>query len=487
MCVLETYDKGYVFTGSERYEHNFGFWKSFIIKTDINGNLLWKKYIGENKFSTFINCLDETADGGLVLCGDFSDVDTVSYPFITKLNSCGEYEWSTIYKVVNAYSGYAIKIIEINRNNFIVAFVNVPEGSPGNIWSTIFKIDSVGDTIWHQTDNYVLHSLSVVKDSSILAAGYTFTSDPGEPEYVYIRSSLLKVSKLGKQNFFTIFGESEKLYTYANSAIENSDGSHLTVGGSFSIRKDMESVLYVIKYDSNGKIQWNKQCYDSSQIITNPQIFYYDGNDYIILSSQTEDHSPYYSTIKVMRMDTCGNIKKEKNYSEGLSIEYVSGIKTSDGKYLLSCMIKRTTSLQEIYAMKINHDLEIDSLFSNNYKYDTLCSHGIDSSTITLDSARVIYLDIKVPPVSVFKPVQEVDDFSVFPNPAEEYFMIRQKNSAPLTFSYILFDMTGKIVMSAERVRSAEEKVDIENLKQGIYFLKINTDKAGLYFKILKK
>ncbi|SEI03308.1 Por secretion system C-terminal sorting domain-containing protein, partial [Paenimyroides aquimaris] len=87
--------------------------------------------------------------------------------------------------------------------------------------------------------------------------------------------------------------------------------------------------------------------------------------------------------------------------------------------------------------------------------------------------------------VTVSLSVQELDlaQLSYYPNPAD----------SELNISYIeeinkveIFTITGQKVLSKE-FKSREVKVDLSGLSAGTYMLRIQTEKASQFIKIIKK
>jgi len=90
--IIETYDKGYLILGSYP---TF----SWLIKTDINGQILWEIIIDNypSEFPT-AQSIEATSDGGVLVCGNaFSGTSNKRSPFVMKLDACGEKEWCKLF------------------------------------------------------------------------------------------------------------------------------------------------------------------------------------------------------------------------------------------------------------------------------------------------------------------------------------------------------------------------------------------------------
>jgi hypothetical protein len=90
-----SYDKGYIIVGkhgSNAVEFNW------LIKTDINGEILWEKTLGSSSHIFQINDMAYNDFGDLYLIGLTDSYNNDNYdPLIMKLNSCGEKQWCRVF------------------------------------------------------------------------------------------------------------------------------------------------------------------------------------------------------------------------------------------------------------------------------------------------------------------------------------------------------------------------------------------------------
>ena len=119
--IIEAYDNGYIIGG--HYRHNNYLWYfGWLLKTDINGELLWDIKLGNQNgsYGTIISDVEQTSDGGLIMTGStyvFNNPDG----FILKLNACGEKEWCTIYKS-DAWMDYSTHVHQLVNGGYIMDF-----------------------------------------------------------------------------------------------------------------------------------------------------------------------------------------------------------------------------------------------------------------------------------------------------------------------------------------------------------------------------
>ncbi len=80
----------------------------------------------------------------------------------------------------------------------------------------------------------------------------------------------------------------------------------------------------------------------------------------------------------------------------------------------------------------------------------------------------------------------ENDQFQIFPNPTTNNIEIKglqnQSNS-----SYKLFDITGKLIQDLTPISETNNKVELTNLKSGVYFIHLFTDSKMIIHKIIKE
>jgi hypothetical protein len=87
--IIETYDKGYIICGWIYKNPNFTDY-GWIIKTDINGNILWDKKVGDGNYGMHFSDIIRTMDNGYIISGStgkYNNLTTFDAAFY-KLNCC---------------------------------------------------------------------------------------------------------------------------------------------------------------------------------------------------------------------------------------------------------------------------------------------------------------------------------------------------------------------------------------------------------------
>ncbi|HNX90141.1 MAG TPA: hypothetical protein PKH58_13780, partial [Paludibacteraceae bacterium] len=134
--ITNDYDKGMVISGMID-----GYTYSWIIKTDINGEIIWNKRIGNGNYYCWGENIEKTSDGGKILCGTWQKEDPEFDVFILKLNACGEIEWCKTLYTPGHYE-LCGKVKQTPEGDYILA-ANYFETNPFSRTS-LFKFNSSG-------------------------------------------------------------------------------------------------------------------------------------------------------------------------------------------------------------------------------------------------------------------------------------------------------------------------------------------------------
>lgn len=116
----------------------------FILKTDLNGTLLWGAFIGGDDEDNFRSVV-ETADSGFVAIGYHSPVANAQRTMIAvRFDKTGAVVWSRLYPTIETTVCKAI--VPADGGGYVIAgsvlnSINGPEG-------LLFKIDDQGDVLW---------------------------------------------------------------------------------------------------------------------------------------------------------------------------------------------------------------------------------------------------------------------------------------------------------------------------------------------------
>ncbi len=282
--VQETRDGGYIFAASKHLPDGgltgYGVKDvAFVVKTDANGNVQWKRTFDENieKFN-FIRggagSVQQTSDGGYTLA-ETSSRDGSGYSRVIKMDAGGNIEW--IKKFENTAlegtvvlqtmdDGYFLEVSRIsldidiwhikldtegneqrhkifNGKNWDVIYsiqlttdgykLAGNTGSNGSSDALLIKTDMNGDTVWSKTfagtNSDGFHSVQKTQDEGYILAGVTGAELVSDLMGNYYGDAwLIKVDADGKKQWEMIFKEHWGMFF--NSARQTSDGGYIISG-----------------------------------------------------------------------------------------------------------------------------------------------------------------------------------------------------------------------------------------------------------------
>jgi len=191
------------------------------------------------------------------------------------------------------------------------------------------------------------------------------------------------------------------------------------------------------------------------------------------------------------KTDTIGNYRKVKEIFL-LTNGYETVAYCKDNKFI-AVGNDATGGSWKIYAVKVNSDLEYDSIYTKPFTYDSLCPHPIVSDTVDPDCDNV-YVGIEEP----FKS-PETTRLKVYPNPAGDHITIEMpkylvvtntSSNIPSTTVYHqwkstlleVYDLSGKKVFEKEIPRNETElNLDVSNWRKGMYVFRLlyNSKEVG--------
>ncbi len=235
--IIELSDSSIVIAGFSNSFGNGGY-DALIIKTDKNGNTLWQKTWGGLDWD-FANSICKSSDGNLIVCGNtYSFERGNSDAFVIKLDLNGNLIWQKIYGGSNFDELKCI--IPTSEGGFIAAGTTMSYGEiNGDIWIT--KLNSTGDSTWFVTNGGNKHDKGngIVQDKfgDYLICGGTrsFPSSNGNDMDAYVcklsnSSSFIWKSTAGNSRDEEAFSIKNSVSNYGNIVITYGTNEFITFG-----------------------------------------------------------------------------------------------------------------------------------------------------------------------------------------------------------------------------------------------------------------
>jgi len=476
--VSEDYDKGFNILGMiNDYKY------LWLIKSDINGYLLRDKKIGNGTYWIWSSNIERTPDNGYIVCGTWTKFNNSFDAFIIKLNSCAEIEWcKTLITPTNYDMGIRVK--PTPEGNYIILGGYFATNPYSNV--SLFKLNVTGDLVWHQF--FPLDSVYyedqpydlLVDEDGYLIVTDRYCPDSGTTGPAVIRHHFIKTDTAGNQVWELTYGVNNHFYGWPWTVKKDISGDYYEVGNHLYLNGTANPAF--VKVNHNGFQSYYKDLLSGLIWGGLGSIDFLQDSLLVMVGRWYTDpntaHDGFFKT------DTLGQVKKIKEIFL-LTNGYDVGIKTFDDKFL-ALGSDATDGNWKFYAVKVNSNLEYDSIYTNPFTYDSLCSYTIVSDTIDPDCNNV-YVGIDEP----FKD-SGITKLNIFPNPATDHctfkipkYLVVTNTTSNISsttiyhqwYSTILevYDLFGRKMMEKEVIREITSvEIDVSRWPKGIYLCKLS-------------
>jgi hypothetical protein len=241
-AVWQTSDGGYIIAGQTWLIHgSFGNYDMYIIKTDMNGNVQWKKvFYWENEGADVALAVQQLTDGGYIIGGFTQSSNWASY--VIRTDASGNAIWSNIYPGVWQSECYDIQ--SASDGGFIYTGTESNFTTDGDV--LLVKLDANGILQWKKiygtVDADQGESISQLQDGGYVVAGMS-AGTGGSYDFYIVRTN-----STGALLWSTTFGGSGD--DRAFSVATTQDGSHLVTGWAWSYGQGLGDVYLVKLQDS---------------------------------------------------------------------------------------------------------------------------------------------------------------------------------------------------------------------------------------------
>ena len=240
-CVKQTTDGGYFLVGST-YTSGAGNGDIYVLRTDSNGDTLWKKKYGSGGTDLGTSG-QQTIDGGYIFCGTtsgFSAPGNKMYLLKTDLN--GNLQWSKVF-----LNGSAFSVLQTDDGGYIMT-------GTANGELAVIRTDFAGDTLWTKliggSGNDVGSCISKTQDNGFVIVGNTNSFGLGNIDMI-----LVKIDSNGNTLFTKTYGGAND--DKAASVQQTIDGGYVVSGLTNSYGTG-QSDIFLLKTDSIGNVVWSK-------------------------------------------------------------------------------------------------------------------------------------------------------------------------------------------------------------------------------------
>jgi hypothetical protein len=415
--VKQIANGGYVVAGTSRSYSVDSLNQIYIIRLSSTGNADWEKTYGSFAGSDEMGAhrISQTTDGGFII-GGYEDAFSVGMLYL-KTDSSGTISWG---KFVSGSTGtYGVEsILQTADGGYIIT------GNGGKL----IKTDTSGNITWSKS--YINGAISFcaqqTSDGGYMLAGETNFFGSGSYDMY-----LIKTDSSGSVSWCKTFGGT--LYDNLRSAQQTSDGGYILAGFTNSFGAGSTDI-YVIKTDSAGNLLWSKT-YGSAGDEMSFSVREAPAGGFII-AGQTNGFGAVTYSSYLIKTDANGT----------------SGCNDSTPLTLVTSPVVIATTLSEI---------------ASNYIPDTF------TPVSPIGAGLVEGLLCLSFPTAVAEVNGSENDFSIAPNPATNYFMIgfdKTISKGEVEF----YDVLGKMIFTEKINNETKKVINLTNISEGIYFVKVH-------------
>jgi hypothetical protein len=451
--VVQDVNGDYVISGTSGSYQDQTNAEAFLFRVDSLGAWKWMKYYGTDQVDNGQN-LALMDNGDLGICG-YSDGNRPNdYDiFLIRTNNNGDEQWMKFYG--GDSWDIANQVKKTSDDGFIVAGKTFSYGN-GGADAYLIRADANGDTLWTRTfggpDDDEFNSVVATLDGGFVAIGYTETNTYGMKD-----AYLVKVDQNGNELWEKHFGGIRD--DIGHSIDETAVGELIWTGEDRSdaaSNGNSDMAVYRLTADGDSIHSTVQTSYGGGSFDEIPYVIHPTADNGYITAGFTEGFWVDMNDFMLMRTNDQCVFSWAKIYSCIAFTEEVVGdmIVASDGGYLVANSTTHGEGPSNIQLVKT--DINGDGISSD-------CVTGID--------------DIEVGEMV----------FSYYPNPSQENLNITLESTENKSEKGVLrlIDSSGRQVLSDRAlVQNQVNRIDINDLKSGLYYLHISIgdDTAGRAF-----
>ncbi len=426
--AYETYDNGIILL-SENLGN--GIRRSgWLIKTDINGNVLWERSIGRHEqYLSLTDNMEPTSDSGVVVAMStrFFEQDPFGFyddPVFIKLNKCGQLDWCALISLPGTDNS-GTDIVQTN-DGFIGLYynLNVTNNDIG-----VVKMDFNGQIQWlftYDSDKIVDNipfDLVALDDGSSIVTGYGYYDD-GQSPNIKLKPLKLHIASDGDViNWQAIHYDNDTLRGGDYQTIKDNMGNLYSSG--FTITTQTYPYNYNKKTLRKQKVSGDDlEYFVLNDTISDNGFLDWMVDSTIVISGYTEgyDNNWWQYRADVMIIDTIDNVLHRRRFLDNYTGRNYSVNTTNDNKILATGSAEENPygPMHQTYLFKLTSTLEDDVYDPTPRVYDYACPGGVaPHDTIGMEQCDIVVS------AAHLASLPDIAVMEVYPNPVNDVFQVR--------------------------------------------------------------
>ncbi len=498
--VKSTSDSGYVYTGyAISGDASLGLSKElWIIKTDINGQIQWSKSYGGLKEEIGYAIIQ--SGNAYVAVGSSTSFSVGGEPdiYIIKVDLNGNLIWSYTYGSTFFEEGF--DIVQTTNGSGAVAYAICGyrgEGTGvGFDDAFLMKIDASGGLIWFRGISFSYlgismnnrgYALMVEGNDNLIVTGTTDILNPTGKNVLLFKSdgagNLLWNYRYGSGD------ASEEGFALAPNEV----GGQVITGYSASNATSTNDVL-LMRTDPSGMLMWAKSYGNVGTDVGEDVILTFSGGHAIGAYSNSFQLNGNQATL--LQTDMNGVLSSTHMYGDAGFDDAYGLVQSNDGGFNLGGGAFQSFGSMDENGYMIKTDINgvvncYDSLhqFSTQnltFKQDSLIA--IVDTTIPIRNPQIVLSDVPGDSLlcgmftGINNKIHE-ENINIYPNPADRVVHINLNNLKADQIE--IFDQTGRRMMLINKPEATELTIYTKDWTPGFYFIKFKSEQVNVTQKLL--
>jgi hypothetical protein len=342
--IVATSDGGSVATGTAGSSPDTN--QVVIIKTDVTGSEVWNKTLQKSSYGA--TSVIETHDKGYVFTAGSQD-SIAGGILLEKLDQSGNEVWMRVFK--NGEYCKSISVGTASDGGFIVGGSVFRNNSPApSVWNGfILKTNADGREQWTRAfkgdENDYTAFVQQTADDGYIVAGTT-----GSYGINGLSAYLLKLDEFGDEEWFAPYEVGKE--SAGTSVIQTSDGGYTLSGTTRSGNAPLpDEDLFLVRTDNRGNEQWRKIIPGWGRTTSTPLIQTPDGTS--IIARSYDGRGPVrFGEMTLLGIDVNGTEQVNHTFSLGSPFVVHGGaVAPRQGYYFTGTMTNTSNSGKKVLAI----------------------------------------------------------------------------------------------------------------------------------------
>lgn len=479
--ICDSYDNGFLFNRKDD-SHRF-----IISKTNRNGEIIWTKVINNSITDAFYTGgITSDSLGNTYISGAGLFDTEHRKTAIIKLDPCGNVLWCNYLEIPHSEFNYGMHIFTQNDGSIIL------HARLAGFWDWIpfereqlIKFNSDGCLLWinhiipeyeHEDKiEFMIDSCIPDSDGGMYLSGSVYMQDSLAGDTLWHpKAVVVKTDEFGDEEYISIFDTPEDNISMVFTSLNEIDSQIYATGYYYNLDiSKIEPVICTVNKE-NGELGFMNIQSLTDQHPTGQCIMLREINTGFI-SAQVKQASPeaHHNILHLETFDHSLNSIDSVVFNDRCLASDRSTLVYDSSSILYTGLVWEdpiNSDRMKGMAMKVNHNLTIDSIQELNLNYDTLCPYTIQSGTEDCTCYPIHYVGIEdLHHITL----DDLEGLKAYPNPASDNITFETKTISKNRIVQI-YNITGELISEVRfPLKSTTLSYNTSALNHGTYIAQL--------------